>query len=117
MLNERCDQCRDLGILRVYSQDQADMESLVYCGCGRPYEPVWRLPMLSRRMREAFRVEKVPLAWFLPDNDRGSVPVGSLIASVDAKVHDWTDRLRKAEKFWEQWGTIFDDPKNHMEGR
>lgn len=104
-------QCDELGVLRVTNTEQ-EMDSLVYCGCewSRLPSQIWILPQLNRKISTAFSVERVPLAWFLPDNERESVPRGTIFdESLVSKIQAWHKRLKDAEGFWTGWGNIFED--------
>lgn len=113
-----CLKCDDVGVLRV-KDDEQGFDSLVYCTCDWAKQTVqpWRFPRLTTKIESAFTVTKCPLAWFLPDNERGSVPVGSMNNSVAQKISEWNKRAKDAEEFWKQWLPVFEDkkPRHHME--
>lgn len=109
-----CSRCGDLGILRLQANGTKE-ESLCYCVCLWSRQPaqIWKLPRLSRSIEDAFEVSKCPLAWFLPDNERESVPRDQLIASIGAIAERWRTQIRRAEEFWREYAPVFDlRPRN-----
>lgn len=115
----KCDRCQCLGIVRVENKEQG-LDSLAYCNCeyARSGTQLWKIPQLNKKIAGAFTVTHCPLMWFLPDNERESVPRGWLVSSIDDKVIEWKARMTEAEKFWKDWGTLFDErPTHHMDNR
>lgn len=114
-----CERCKNLGIVRVQNIEEK-LDSLVYCTCEWAKLPsqVSGIPVINKKISDAFSVTACPLTWFLPDNERGTVPAGWLDPSVREKIHEWTIRLNEAKKFWDQWGPVFEDvPYHHMRDR
>lgn len=104
---QMCKACGELGIVRLKSNGAGD-EALCYCGCVWSRAQVWKLPTLNAQIEEAFQVSRCPLTWFLPDNERASVPRGRFIASMGPIVQKWRERVKQAEKFWAEYGALFE---------
>jgi hypothetical protein len=103
-----CQRCGDLGIVHLRANGGLD-ETLAYCVCERAKgaDQVWDLPEISRDIAKAFVITRCPLSWFLPDNERGSVPRGQLLASIGAIAERWRSRIRNAETFWREHAELF----------
>lgn len=108
-----CNRCGDLGILRL-TTDHGQVNSLCFCVCewSRLTCQIWKLPRLNRKIESSFEIAKCPLEWFLPDNERGTIPRGQMLASIGKISDRWRERLRDAEEFWKEYGPVFDDRPN-----
>lgn len=109
-----CGRCDNLGILRV-SNDEEMLFALCACACNwasLSSVRFWDLPVINREIENAFRIERCPLTWFLPDNERESVPHGQVIPSMGKAIGEWKTRMRNAREFWANWGEIFDEGKS-----
>lgn len=86
-------------------------EALVYCLCdwSKLTAQIWKLPRVNKKIEGAFEVVRCPLGWFLPDNERDSVPRGKLLSSMQPIVKRWHERIRSAESFWREYGALFDE--------
>lgn len=109
-----CEKCRNLGIVRVQNKEES-LDSLAYCGCSWSSGPsmIWKIARMNQRIAQAFEVTPVPVVWLRPDAEKRSVPRGSLISTIEGKAEEWALRVREAEKFWADWGTVFAEHKEH----
>lgn len=111
--------CGQLGILRVRNDEQG-MDSLVYCGCSWSNMDIqpWELPILNSKIKSAFTIEHCPREWFIPDNAPNTILRGpDFDETVSPKIQSWHGRLKAAETFWKDWGTVFEDIKTHWSDR
>lgn len=118
-MHNHCSRCENLGVVRVLNEEQ-QLDSLCSCGCywaNFATVKVWQLPTLNRKIEQAFKVQRCPLVWFLPDNEKGSVPRGELLPSLSRYADQWAVRVRAAQGFWSNWSTIFDDYPGHWMDR
>ena len=115
---ESCKRCRNLGILRIQNKAQ-ELDSLVFCSCDWSEEAaqLWQIPRVSKKIEEAFEVSCCPLMWFLPDNERESVPRGTMVSSIEQKALEWRARMLEAKDFWANWAGIFEDKNKHWQDR
>lgn len=96
---DHCANCRDVGVLRVINKTQ---ESLALCTCewARRIPQSCGLPVINQAILAEFEAQACPLKWFLPDNERESVPRGNLTASLSGKLTEWNNRVEEAKTFW-----------------
>lgn len=98
--------CDGLGIVRAINTAQ-NMDVLMKCDCDAGKQQNWPLPVKNHRIESLeFEIQRCPLAWFLPDNERESVKRGDLVVSVFKKGDEWLTRIRESVKFWEKWDSI-----------
>ena len=106
---QTCTRCGDFGILYLVANGEKT-ETLCYCGCDWSdlKGQIWKFPKLNKKIEESFEVSRCPLGWFLPDNERGNVPRHLFLASMAPIVERWSSRTKAAEKFWQEYGPIFE---------
>lgn len=102
-----CHVCGDFGILRAKVKGEGRTEeALVYCDCDwfsdKKQAHIWALPAKGPRIEATFTLERVPLAWFLPDNSAKSTTRESFVASVMRVAGVWRERVRESETFWRE---------------
>lgn len=95
-----CQKCNDLGVVRACHHDSDHNYLLFRCNCNHGKSNLAQLPEWDNNLGGAYKKTPCPLDWFKPELVEGEVQYGKLLDLF----HKWKGRVQNSEKHWSDLG-------------
>lgn len=92
-----CSHCHDCGITRIQPIGES-IDLLMKCDCREGALQTSRLPRYERSVQQFYRRLSLPLEWFKPDWQAGTLY--SKQQSFHQKVEYWKQKIKISEAYW-----------------